>query len=41
MDRLVGLLLDLLDPPSPEEKRLERKWQCRLKKIQAEMQKKQ
>jgi len=37
MSKFVDFILNLLDPPTQIEKRLERRWQCRLKKIQNEM----
>jgi hypothetical protein len=37
MGKLVDCLLNLLDPPSPTERRMERRWQIRLRKIQNQM----
>jgi len=40
MEKFVECLLNLFDPPSPMEKRMERRWQIRLRKIQNEMKEK-
>jgi len=37
MIKFIEYILNLLDPPSQMEKRMERRWQCRLRKIQNEM----
>jgi hypothetical protein len=37
MAKLIEYLINLLDPPSLIEKRMERRWQIRLRKIQSEM----
>ena len=37
MEKLVECLINLLDPPSQIEKRMERRWQIRLRKIQNQM----
>ena len=37
MGKLVDCLLNLLDPPSLIERRMERRWQIRLRKIQNQM----
>jgi hypothetical protein len=37
MGKLVECLINLLDPPSLIEKRMERRWQIRLRKIQNQM----
>lgn len=37
MGKLVDCILNLLDPPSPIERRMERRWQIRLRKIQNKM----
>jgi len=37
MEKFINCLINLLDPPSPIEKRMERRWQIRLKKIQKQM----
>ena len=40
MEKFVECLLNIFDPPSPMEKRMERRWQIRLRKIQNEMKEK-
>ena len=37
MAKFIECLINLLDPPSLVEKRMERRWQIRLRKIQNEM----
>jgi len=37
MVKFIECLINLLDPPSLVEKRMERRWQIRLRKIQNEM----
>jgi hypothetical protein len=37
MEKFIDCLLNLFDPPTPMEKRMERRWQIRLKKIQKQM----
>jgi hypothetical protein len=37
MNKLVTMFLNLIDPPSRMEQRMERRWMCRLKKIQQEL----
>jgi hypothetical protein len=37
MGKFIECLINLLDPPSLVEKRMERRWQIRLRKIQNEM----
>ena len=37
MEKFIDCLINLFDPPSPMEKRMERRWQSRLRKIQNEM----
>lgn len=39
MAKFVECLINLLDPPSLVEKRMERRWQIRLRKIQEKMKK--
>ena len=34
MEKFVECIINLLDPPSPMEKRMESRWQIRLRKIQ-------
>lgn len=34
MEKFIDCLINLLDPPTPMERRMERRWQIRLKKIQ-------
>jgi hypothetical protein len=40
MEKFVECLLNIFDPPSPMEKRMERRWQIRLRKIQNEIKEK-
>jgi hypothetical protein len=37
MEKFIEYILNLLDPLSQTEKRMERRWQSRLRKIQNEM----
>lgn len=37
MEKFVERLLNLFDPPSPMEKRMERRWLIKLNKIQNQM----
>ena len=37
MEKLVECILNFFDPPSQMEKRMERRWQIRLRKIENEM----
>ena len=38
MEKFIDCIMNLFDPPSPMEKRMERRWQIRLQKIQKQMQ---
>jgi hypothetical protein len=38
MERFIDCIINLLDPPTLMEKRMERRWQIRLEKIQKQMQ---
>ena len=37
MAKLVDIILNIFDPPSLDELRMERRWKARLQKIQNEM----
>lgn len=37
IDKLIERLINLFDPLSPMERRMERRWQIRLRKIQNQM----
>jgi hypothetical protein len=37
MGKFIECLINLFDPMSPMEKRMERRWQIKLRKIQNEM----
>jgi hypothetical protein len=37
MEKFIDCLLNIFDPPTLMEKRMERRWQIRLKKIQKQM----
>ena len=38
MEKFIDCIINLFDPPSPMEKRMEKRWQIRLQKIQKQMQ---
>jgi hypothetical protein len=38
MERFIDCIINLFDPPTLMEKRMERRWQIRLEKIQKQMQ---
>ena len=38
MEKFIDCIMNLFDPPSPMEKRMEKRWQIRLEKIQKQMQ---
>jgi hypothetical protein len=37
ISKFIDFILNLLDPPSQMEKRLERRWQCKLRKLEKQM----
>ena len=38
MEKFIDCIMNLFDPPSRMEKRMERRWQIRLQKIQKQIQ---
>lgn len=37
IEKFIDLLLNIFDPPSRIEQRLERRWQCKLRKLKEQM----